>query len=406
MSIRLKPLSLTLIAALLVAWLSYRQSYRPHAVAVAPNVKIALSASGRESREMVMRVDKVEQLRGLLGKPFNFRSSTEAWDIISGMSVAQIQQTLDAIPREKESESAQNMARSLYFRWAQIDPTQAIAAAALEEKKEDADRSPNLLYVLGSAYYAWFKQDPEAAFRWLQTASPELQQSYSYLMGRYLATLPPTEAEEKMKNYGPTVAKEAISCLGLGMMSSPEDRKAFLDRVANSGMTAADSKEVLKRFVRSWGSADPASALAGLDGIPLNDGERSDARQRIIADWVDKKPAEAFAWATKDGTPNARADQMFIYEKWVASSPEEALTAFDDISSRSPGFREEVMKSQLESYYQGNWRSDYLETYLFDRLKKNYDHWAASAPSDAEKWLGTLEPSLQQQLHTSADEKH
>ena len=225
-------------------------------------------------------------------------------------------------------------------------------------------------------------------------------------MGRYLATLPPTEAEEKMKNYGPTVAKEAISCLGLGMMSSPEDRKAFLDLVANSGMTAAESEVVLYGFVRNWGSADSASALAGLDGIPLNDGEKSQTRKRIIADWTENKPAEAFAWATKEGTPNARADQMFIYEKWVASSPEEALTAFDDFSSRSPGFREEVMKSQLELYYQGNWRSDYLETYLFDRLKKNYDHWAAGAPSDAEKWLGTLEPSLQQKLHTSADEKH
>lgn len=404
MSIRLKPLSLTLIAALLVGWLSYRQSYRPHAVAVAPNVKIASSANGRESREIAVRVDKVEQLRGLLGKPFNFRSSSEAWDIISGMSVAQIQQALDAIPREKESESAQNMARSLYFRWAQIDPTQAIKAAVLEER--DADRSPNILYVLSSAYDGWFKQDPEAAFRWAQTASPDNLRFYAPQMGSYLATLPPTEAAEKMKTYGPAVAKEAISCLGLGMMSSPEDRKAFLDRVANSGMTAGDSKDVLERFVRNWGSADPASALAGLDGIPLNDGEKSQARKRIIADWTEKKPAEAFAWATKESTPNARADQMFIYEKWVASTPEEALTAFDDISSRSPGFREEVMKSQLELYYQRNWRSDYLENYLFDRLKKNYDHWAALARSDAEKWLGSLEPSLQQKLHTSADEKH
>ncbi len=50
------------------------------------------------------------------------------------MSVAQIKQVLDGITAGKSSESVKNLAMMLYFRWAQVDPREAVTAAAMEEE--------------------------------------------------------------------------------------------------------------------------------------------------------------------------------------------------------------------------------------------------------------------------------
>lgn len=410
MSIRLKQLSWTLVAALLVAWISYQQSYRSHTAAVSPNAQSSSSVGGRASRDIAARTDKLDQLRGLLSRPFNSQNSNGAWEVISGLSVDQIKQALDAIPKDKVSESARSMAKSLYFRWAQIDPMEAVTAAALEEKKEGADRSGNLRNILASAYSGWFKQDPEAAFKWAASVGLEHRQFCTRMMGRYLASLPLSVAVEKMEACGPEVAKETFRHQGQEMISSPEHRKAFLDRVANSGITSYYSQQILNQFTQNWGSADPAAALSGLDGIPLDGEQKDQVRKEIIRSWAAKNPAEAVAWLAKERTPQAMAQQIEIYTLWMANDRDAAQVAFDSLSRNSPGLREEFMKTQLKFYYQEGWipfgRVGTAENFSFLHLKASYDHWANGAPSDAEKWLGTLEPSLKQKFHTPTDDEH
>jgi hypothetical protein len=293
------------------------------------------------------------------------------------------------------------MVNSLFFRWAQIDPMGAVTAADLERKNGATENTSQSVY---SAFSGWFKRDPEAAFRWVQTASASNEQFYISQMGAYLSTLPPTEAAEKMKTYGAAVIKVASAYRGLAKITSPEDRKAFFDDVANSGMSAADTQDVLKGFALNWGFSDPAAALAGLDGIPLNEDQKPQARQGILAGWADKNPIEALAWIAKENPPHAMADQIKIYNKWLSTAPNEAEAALDGLCHDLPGFREEVMKSQLHSYYDEGWvpygRSISSDLFLYSRLKNHYDDWAATAPADAEMWLGTLEPALQQKLHT------
>jgi hypothetical protein len=413
MMIRLKPLSLTLLAALLTAWISYRQSYRSPATTHVPQVKAPSSVSGRSSREMAVLTDKMEQLHVLLERPFNSRTSTETWDIISGLSVAQIRQALDLIPKDKATDAAENMARALYFRWAQMDPSEALAAAALEGKKEGADRSPNKKQALSSAYAAWFKRDPDAAILYAQTSTLVSRWSYADLMGKYLATLPPAEAAEKMRGFGKDeaeIAGVASKVRAWGMVSSPEDRKAFLDGIASSGMTAADAQPVLKSFTMSWGLVDPAAALVGLDGIPLDDEEKAQTHKEIMLGWAGRNPVEALAWAAKENPPETMANLVSIYSNCSFPDVDSALASLDTLSRNSPDFREEFMKLQLGCYYQDSWlpfgRNGTAERLFFSDLKIHYDHWAASAPAAAEKWVGSLEPALQQKLHTSADEKH
>lgn len=399
----MKLLSLTLVAGLLAAWISYRVSYRSSFTIAHPEMRSFSSGKARPSRNLPVRTDKIEQLRGLANRPLNERSSAEAWAIISSMSVARIRQALDAVSDGKTSKSVQELEESLYFRWAQINPLEALEAASHVE--DSTEKGP----LLASAYTAWFKQDPEAAWRWAQTSTLLDKRDCTRLMGRYLATLPPAEAAEKMKTCGPDVVKSSIGYQGPAMISSPEDRKAFLECVANSGMSQADSEIILKDFIRNWGFADPAAALAGLDGIPLSDDEKFQARRRITTGWAEINPVEALAWVAKENPPHAMAAQMAIYSKWSAAAPAEAVAALDGICRDTPGFREEVMKSQLESYYQKDWipfgRNEAMEKNNFSHLKSHYDDWAATAPADAERWLGTLEPALQQKLHSPADEK-
>jgi hypothetical protein len=396
----MKLLLLTLVAGLLAAWICYRVSYQSGVATAQPGGRISSHGRERASREIPVAADKIEQLRGFLNRPFNERGSAEVWAVVSSMSVAQIRESVHMILQNKATDSAENMVNCLFFRWAQIDPMEALAAA--DSQRKDGG-SENFSGALLSAFNGWFKRDPEAAFRWAQTDSGSNERFYISQMGGYLSTLPPTEAAEKMKTYGAAVIKAAFSYRARANFTSQEDRTAFFTSVANSGMNAADSQTVLKSFARNWGFYDPAAALAGLDGIPLNDDQKSQARQWIMAGWADKNPIEALAWVAKENPPHAIADQIAIYNKWLSTAPKEAVAALDELCRDAPGFREEVMKSQLQSYYDEGWvpygRNISSDKFLFSRLKNHYDDWATTAPADAERWVGTLEPALQQKLH-------
>lgn len=407
-SIRLKILLLTLLVAPLAAWMSYRGSYRLN---LGDETVIQRSKAGeRGQRGMDNRAGTMERLRTFFKEPGNARNSAEAWDLVNGMSVSQIKGMLDEISEEKPSETIGGIEMMLYFSWARIDPLEALEAAAKEGQTGRSDQFQNKQQLLFSAYTGWSKQDPEAAFKWAQSSSTPERNFYVNQMGRFLAKLPPEEAAEKLKAYGPDVAKVVLLYQAKSGTSSPEDRQAFLEKLTKSKVSSADSTTILKSFARNWGYSDPAAALAGVDGIPLDEGQRSQARQWIMAGWAEKDPADALAWVMKEKTPQSMAKQVDIYNKWAETAPEEAVASLDGLSRLSPGLLGGIMDSQLSSYYQGDWfpygRNETRDRFIVSKLKNHYAYWAASAPGDAEAWLGSLEPSLQQQLLTPSNEKH
>ena len=410
MKTRIRPILLTSVTALLAAWLSYRQAYQAESPVARTEPESTSPANGRQRRERnPARADKMEQLRGLMKRPSTTRNAADAWEIISGMSIGQIKQALDGISEESATDAGQGIEMMLYFCWAQIDPQEAVEAAVEEGKRKWTDPSMNEQQLLFSAFSAWSKRDPEAAFQWVQSSDIPDRKFFINQIGKYLSTLTPGEAAERAKAYGTDVQKAVLVHQANGMTATPESRQAFLDAVAASGIPAGDSNVILKQFARNWGYADSAAALAGLDGFPLDDEQKAQARQWIMAGWAEKDPADAIAWVVKENSPDSMRKQVDIYKKWADNWPGEAADSLDALSLQSPGLREEVMKSQLTSYYQESWipfgRNEGADAYLLSRLKTHYDHWSAATPADAAKWLESLEPSLREKLQTHADEK-
>lgn len=382
-------------AVVLAGWMGYNRAYT--AAVTADGMDKSSSTNERRSRPAGSRSDKMEDLRQLLKRPVNSRTSAEEWTIISGFSIRQIKDSLKTLSSGDQSEAVRNQAAMLYFCWGQIDPLQALEAAKRAGKKGDGMNQ--------MIHAAWMKQDPEAAYHHA-LSSPETSRYAHSMMAKLLSSLPMNEALEKATSYGPEVRRIVLSSLGGTMAGTAGEREAFLAALARSGSDTADSSAVSNSFARTWGAVDPAAALAGLKDLPMDDGTRERTRNQITRYWTEKDPAAVITWMTSADNPQPLANQVEVYRNWAEKATDEAVKQFDALSRQSPGFRDEVMKSLVISYYQGGWipfgRSERTDGEMFSRLKNHYDQWTTSDPADASTWLESLEPALQERL-TSSD---
>jgi hypothetical protein len=352
----------------------------------------------RRLRLTVERREQTEGLRLLLKRPVNSKTSAETWAIISEFSIAQIKEALAALPPES-SEAVAMQEMTLYFCWAQIDPMEALEAAA-RVKQRDGDKG----YLLDSAFTAWMKRDADAAYRW-GMASPDIdRKTVNRQMAKLLSGLPSDEAWKSAETCDPAVRQALLSRMAGTMAVAPADREAFLKRLAASGLQPKESAASLNNLARTWGAVDPAAALAGLGGLPMDDATREKTRWQVTKDWTARDPAAVLAWMKSGGNPQPVRNLVEVYRNWAESDLNAAAEEFETLSRQTPGFRDEVMKSLLTSYYQGGWipfgRTANTDTLLFSRLKTRYDRWSSSDPGQAAMWLGAQDPALQQRLQT------
>lgn len=398
MSSRLRILLVIAVAAVLAGWLGYRQAYiyssNKDSVSEAPRTK------DRHPRPVEKASDPAADLSRLRKGPVNAKTSGEAWTIISRFSIRQIKDALADMPQGKPTDAVSDQESMLYFCWAQIDPLEALEAAG-EEIKKNKEKT----MILDSAFTAWMKTDPDAAYQWAMK-SPTIDNKVAFRqMARLLDSLPPEEALEKAKAYAPEVMKILMTRLGGNMAETAEGREKFLTLLARSGFNPQESARSLSSLARSWAEADPVAALAALKDLPMDDKAREESRRILTLYWTERDPAAVIAWMTGGENPQPLAAQTRIYQKWAEQDPEQAALEFENLSRQSPGFRDEVMKSLLTSYHQGGWipfgRTKDSEARLFSRLKIHYDQWATHDPEHASAWVGSLDPTLQQKLKSS-----
>jgi hypothetical protein len=352
----------------------------------------------RRFRPTAERRDQTEGLRHLLMRPVNSKTSAETWAIISGLSIAQIKHALATLPSEP-SEVVAMQEMLLYFCWAQIDPHEALEAAA-RVKQRDGKKG----YVLDSAFTAWMKRDADAAYRW-GMASPDIdRKTVNRQMANLLSGLPPDEAWKKTEACDPAVRQALLSRMAGTLFATPDDREAFLKRLAASGLQPKESAASLNNLARSWGTVDPAAALAGLGALPMDDATREKTRWQVTKYWMEKDPAAVIAWMKSEDTSQPVRNLVEVYRNWAENDLNAAAEEFETLSRQTPGFRDEVMKSLLTSYYQGGWipfgRTANSDGLLFSRLKTHYDRWSSSDAGQAAAWLDAQDPALQQRLQT------
>ena len=402
MSSRVRIVLITAIAAILVGWAGYRRAYVVSVRADTPGTPPITRES--RVRPIEKRPDKMNELRQLLKRPANARTSNETWAIISGFSISQIKLALEQLSADGPSDAVQTQERMLYFCWAQIDPLEAMEAAGREDKIAKAKKSSNNRQLLSSAFTAWMKQDPDAACRWGLSSADIDHRWIANLMGNQLSALPMQEALEKAKAYDASVLQCLLSNLGARMAWTPADREVYLAQLASSGVGSRDVAAVLRSFIQNWGAADPVATIEGLKNLPLDPEKQQNARKQILTRWTKKDPAAVLAWMSTGENAQPLQKQVEVYNEWVENSPEEAARQFDTLSRQSPGFRDQEMKSLLTSYYQGGWipfgRNSSSDGRYFSQLKTHYDQWTASDPGQAAAWAATLEPALQQRLQS------
>jgi hypothetical protein len=397
MSPLLRIIPIVAVAAILAGWLGYRQAYN-----ISSSKGVISGESGksdRRQRPIEKRGDKAADLRRLLDRPANSRTSDEGWAIISKLSIRQIKDVLATLPRGKELDPAQDQEMMLYFCWAQIDPLEALEAAG-RESEQNNERAT----MLRSAFTAWMRTDPDAAYQWAMQ-SPSFDKRVAFRqMAKLLALLPAEESLEKGRTYGPEVTTNLLSRLGGSMVATPEDRAAFLDILRRNGGEAGKSDTILRPFIRTWGAADPPGALAGLKDLPMDERTRENFRRQVTTDWTEQDPGSVIAWMTSADNPQPLKDRVQMYREWAESDPEEASQEFENLSRLSPGFRDEIMKSLLTSYHQGgrvpSGRNADSDRRLFSNLKIHYDQWNIHDPERASAWAETLDPALRQRLQT------
>ncbi|GAA5120248.1 hypothetical protein JIN84_20630 [Luteolibacter yonseiensis] len=399
MSSRMWIILFTAAGSFVAGWLGYRQAHPP--LPPPPAITKAARQDARRTRPADTKSEPLEELRLLRERPFNLKTSGEAWTVISRFSIRQIREALAEISAGDRTDAAMDQEAMLYFCWAQIDPLEALEAAGGKDEKQ----------TLHSAFTGWMKKDPDAAYQWAMKSSRIDKKLASLEMATLLYSLPPAEALEKAEACDPQVKTLLLGRIGNAMAETEEERAEFLTMLANSGVAPGESAYALKAFVRSWADSDPAAALDGLDDLQLDGGVREQTRRQLLNNWIEKDPAAVIAWMTSGENPQPVKEQVAIYQKWAERAPEDASMAFENLSQLSPGFRDTVMKNLLASYHQGGWipfgRNSRSDAMLFSRLKTHYDLWTTHDPGQASAWLASVDPALQERLKSpDNDEKN
>lgn len=391
------------LSAALMGWLGYRQGYAGSVDETAADHRTGTRE--RRIRPVENRRKAKEDLWKLLARPVNARTSGETWDIISRYSIRQIKDALAELKTGKSGAAAQHQEAMLYFCWAQIDPLEALEAATEESKADEKKR-----WLPAHAFTAWMKDDPDAAYQWAMN-SPGFDKDVAYRqMATLLSGMPPDEGWAKAKDFAIEVRRGYLGRIGGRMAETEEGRRDFLAMLARNGCSPEESAGGLESLMRVWGGVDPAAALAGFKDLPVDEAAREKARKITTSYWTESDPAGVIAWMSSDENPQPLGNQVDLYRKWAERSPEDAAKEFGNLSNKTPGFREGVMKTLLTSYHQGGWipfgRNAQSDSRIFSRLKLHYDQWASTDPQQASNWINTLDPALQQRLTSpKPDEK-
>jgi hypothetical protein len=389
---RLRIILIMSVAAFLAGWLSYRQAYTRSSDKT--RISNTSRTNDRRPRALEAKSDDMEVLRQLLARPVNARTDDETWTVVSRLSIARIKDALAALPVES-TRASQYQEMALYFRWAQLDHLAALESAqqaAAGERKMMATRS---------AFTAWMKMDPGAAYQWARKSQAVSSRIISLQMMKMLSSLPTDEALEKAKDCSEEMTSLYLSKLGESMGDTPEKRHAFLDVLARSGSSFDGPEAPPWPFIQSWAKSDPVGARAGLDDLPMDEALRLYLQELVTLEWIAQDPGAVIAWTGKGEAPED-LNRTEIYRSWFDDRPEEASLQFENLSREVPGLREELMKYFLTSYYQDSWdeRDANVDSLLLSRLKTHYDLWATTAPAQASAWIASLDPELQQKLKT------
>ena len=318
---------------------------------------------------------------------------------------------------------------ALTNRWAVIDPDGAwVAANQLKDKglrdqiiatvigaicRTDLNKAKLMLSGIKdpqtrkSALYSFFiqaaSQDPEEAFRLLESESPgsEKSQLYTTLFAKWAETDPDAALEKLSQIQGFNDQQTALTMI-LGILAQKDPAKAAA--ILGGTVISNRNSSQVGMIIGSWIKSDQTAALAWLDSLDLRGATLlQNIHGQFLDGWAseDAPAASRFALGIKD----MKARQMAInsvVSAWGARDPQAAK---DWIMTSLEG---DLKYSSLQSLIQNLSSEDHSTALQYyqeaisgltpEKIPKNLgsataaiaSNWAQDDPKAASQWVMTL----------------
>ncbi|WP_035601736.1 hypothetical protein [Haloferula sp. BvORR071] len=324
----------------------------------------------------------------------------KAWEDVRTFTAEQCREGLRVTGTGTIEEMSPPGAEMLFFRWAEVDPQAAMGAAM------DLSKPFNLQYAR-SVLAAWFKNDPEAAYRWSKS-DPRMAKNLrtEEMMGSVLLGEPAESAMAKAMLMGEGV-RERVFCVNgaIAGSSGKEERDAFIKKLSKFG---EDERYAGTRLLlRSWGAQEPREVLDHWDEFSYQDrpGGRP-VRDEILGRWGARQPAEAMTWLDENPLPDRQARQLDIYSRWVERDSEAAGQWLE--GRENAGDYAELLVKQALSQALNNTMDHFSSKQVTERrdelLRRHYQLWERKQPEAATVWLNQLDAASADKIRGDADE--
>ena len=346
-------------------------------------------ASEREERG----VAHLARVRAAIGNGgLGTKDRLELWRAVRDLSVTEVRDALEGLREEPRSDAHLAEIKALYFRWAQIDPAEAMKQSLLVDSKRDGNPET---YPLT----AWMTRDPDAAMAWLREnpsdKASRLERAAETMDGTLLAAGDPSSAIQKAA-ANPDLGHSILFAVGKEMSRTAEGRKAFAAMI-DSRFPDGQRQYALRQMLVPWGTRDPGSALSQIGEVVADPKEAESLRTGLCRSLMLTNPSETMDWEVSHDPAFGIAKQSEMLSTWIRGDTESAMDWMRE--QANPDLSAATVRQSTLDLLKGGWiaSGDDADDEL-DRLRQQVDIWRLQQPDEAGAWLKTLPADLRRGL--------
>lgn len=335
-------------------------------------------------------ITALEVLRKRAGRTELAATEADAcWQIIRGMSAAEVQGYLEELPLDLGRTVNGTLAGLLFYRWAQLDP---LTAAEQSEKPPYSDQR-----VIRQVMTAWLASNPEAAMQWasaLKRDSPVRTWAGS-ITAEFLARQDPDHCLERTAAISPQALESALCRLARDGGATGEAVKDFLKRPE----TQLDDR-VLENFARAWSQRETGvAALTAAEQFGLAPGKRETLQKALATHLLRTDPQSALDWMV---TNDRQRGSKIVSEVFPNYAFNDSTGAAADWALRQgqPQLLADSVRAQAAEIVQGQLHHPDWKTQT--GLPKQFRAWQQMQPEEAGQWLASMPADFQERLTRTA----
>lgn len=380
-------LALVALTLGVAAWTGYRSERRSMDAAGKPATtfrSVVRHVMAPKSRTEM--IDRLNALRHTAGRSQPTpREIQQCWEIIRGFTVEDVQAYLAEIPDGLKRPVNHVLLSMLFYRWAQMDPEAAMAAATQPPYAEKRE-------MLYQVVVPWLQRDMEGAMRWAKTkGSNNAKSVIGNDVGRLLVMQDPQTALARAKAEFPEAVNSVLLTLTEQMGGKKESRRKLFELLAGLDDPRM-TRRCLSQLTWSFNEGDANEALAAVADLE---------ESGLFPDQVETFRRETTFYAMRDRPQErlellmrpeskAQADtQLSAYSNWAASHPAEAIEWAT--KNGKVDFIAETVKQMTYGQIRADWQptEDSRERWE-NTTHRQFNSWREHQPEAADAWLQTL----------------